>query len=134
MAQIDSDSVFWTQILFADPAENFGLEFVQTFFRGAGDSERLEILPITVLGQIALIQHDNFISVDAGPLEMRGPRSVSIDDVQAQVGLLHRTLSPRDSLALNVGRRCSKAGGVEKTNRDAAKVYGFFDRVPGCSM
>src|SRR4029077_6566436 len=85
-----------------------------------------------MFGQVALVQHEEFVPIRV-LLEMtRGPR-VSIDNVQPQVSFLQPTLGACNSFAFDVGCGCSKAGSIEQTNRNPAQIDGFFDRIPCCA-
>ena len=64
---------------------------------------------------------------------MRRGRCISIDNVQPQVSFLQGTLGACNSLALDIGCRRSKAGGIQQTNRNPAQIDGFFDRIPCCA-
>ncbi len=66
MPRIDRHCAFRPQILLPDPRQNFLVQWRQAFFGYAGNSQRREIFPVTVLGQIAFIQNDNFVRV-VGP-------------------------------------------------------------------
>src|ERR1700744_3351661 len=70
MAQINGDWVFWSQVLFSNPCDNFILQFRQSLLSGTGNSQGVEILPVAVFRQVALIKNDDFIAVRRAFLEM----------------------------------------------------------------
>ena len=85
MAQVNRYRALRPQVLRCNPSQNFLFQVRQTFSCLAGNAQRGEIFPVAVLGQIALVQQDNFIPVRGLFSEMRGLGRVAIDNVQAEV-------------------------------------------------
>src|SRR5205814_5077323 len=122
MTGVDRNCALRLQILFGDSRENFRSELRQAFSRRARNTQRLEMLPITVFRQIAFVQKHNFIAIVGAFLEMWRSWRVAIHDVETQVRGLERFFGARDSLALEFAGRRDRAGGIEQADWHPTKV------------
>src|SRR5215831_10598058 len=92
MTSINRDRALRSQILLANASQNFLFQLWHSVSSHARNSQCREILPVIVLGQIALIQDNNFVRIAHRSVEMHGLRRIAISDVQAQISELQRLL------------------------------------------
>ena len=63
MTSINRDRAFRSQILLANACQNFLFQLWQSVSGHARNSQCRKILPVFVLGQIALVQDNNFVRI-----------------------------------------------------------------------
>src|SRR6266540_5938666 len=118
----------------ADACQNFLFQLWQSVSSDARNPQRREILPVIVLGQIALIQDNDFIRIARRSVEMRRLRRIAISDVQPQISQLQRLLCALDSRTLQVAFRSAQARSVEESDRHTLQIYRFLDRIARRTM
>ena len=129
MARINCHGASGLKFSFVNPGQHFLLRPLGTFPRRARNPQRIEIFPVTVLGQIALVQHDNLVGIAVAIFENAGLR-VPIRDVQSQVGQLQRFLRARTiPFTLELAAGYSQTRRIEQTNGNAVQIDAFLDGV-----
>src|SRR4026208_2224934 len=100
MTSINRDRALLSHILVANACQNFLFQLWQSVFGYARNSQGWKVLPVLVLGQIALIQDNDFIQIARRSIElrkfsrveMRRLRRIAVSDLQAQISQLQRFL------------------------------------------
>ena len=85
MPRVDGDGAFRPEVLFPYARQNFFFEIWQTFSRRARNAQCIEIFPVTMLRQIALVQKYDFVRIPGAIIEMWRLGRVAIGDVETQV-------------------------------------------------
>ena len=129
MTSINRDRALWSQILLVNACQNFLFQLWQSVFRHARNSQCREILPVLVLGQITLIQDNNFVRIACRSVEMRRLRRIAVGNVKPQISQLQRFLCALDSRTLQFVFRSAQAGGVEQPDRHTLQIDRFLDRI-----
>src|SRR5437762_4181268 len=118
-------------MLFGNLRNDRVLQTVQAILGETADPQRVDVPPIRMFRQIALVQqHDPDL---LGRVLTKSTRflNATIQHLEEKIGARQRLFGARDSGALDLVRGFAQTGGIEQANRNAAQVDYFLDRVAG---
>src|SRR5881227_2049711 len=117
MTRVDGDAALRPQMFLGNFLENRFFQSTETVSGKTADAQSIDILPVGVFGEVALVEKDETRLPRRLFGEVRRARDAAIEHVEKKLGGGNRFGCARHSFSFDVVDRLTQASRVEKTNR-----------------